>query len=184
MNHARQARGVGRYPLLLGALLFAAVLALLLGGCSSTKDESEDMYGPGGLNESDLEGQSGSSLEQYRRGTLGDSQGPLDDVTFDYDSADLSANAREVLNLDAEWLRANPSAKIEIEGHCDSRGTIEYNLGLGARRANAVRDYLMSLGIPAGRMATISYGKELPLCQEETESCWARNRRAHLAVLS
>jgi peptidoglycan-associated lipoprotein len=179
-------RGVGRYPLLLGALLFAAVLALLLGGCSSTDETTEDLYGADGskLSESDLQGGSGSSLDQYRRGTLGDSQGPLDDVYFDYDSADLSMDAREILNLNSEWLRANPSAKIEIEGHTDSRGTVEYNLGLGARRANSVRDYLLTLGISGERMTTISYGKELPLCQEESEGCWQRNRRAHLAVLS
>ena len=111
-------------------------------------------------------------------------QGPLDDLSFAYDSSSLALDARELLDLNADWLRANANTRIEIEGHCDSRGTIEYNLGLGARRATAVREYLISVGIAPGRMSTISYGKELPVCGEETPACWARNRRAHLAVLS
>ena len=153
-----------------------AALALLASGCSTSKDAGkDDIYsgyeggqydGTGGVDESDLPGdlQAGTSLDSYRQGTLGGgSQGPLDDVYFDYDSYSLSMDARELLNLNAEWLRANPAARIEIEGHCDSRGTIEYNLGLGARRATAVRDYLVSVGISPERMSTISYGKELPL---------------------
>ena len=72
---------------------------------------------------------------------------------------------------------------MEVEGHCDSRGTVEYNLALGAKRAKAVKDYLVSLGIAGDRMSTISYGEELPLCREENEACWSRNRRAHSVVL-
>ncbi len=174
-------------------LAFLVAVALGLGGCSAKDDSStDDIYsgydGTGQLGESDLPGEvpEGSSLDMYRQGTLGEAgaQGPLDDVYFDYDAYDLSYDARELLSRNAEWLRANPSARIEVEGHCDSRGTIEYNLGLGARRATAVRDYLVSVGIAADRMSTISYGKELPVCQEESASCWARNRRAHLVVLN
>jgi len=174
-------------------LVLAVAAALASSGCSMTDDGgSDDIYsgyeGTGQLGESDLPGDvpEGSSLDMYRQGTLGeaDAQGPLDDVYFDFDSYDLSMDARDLLNLNAEWLRANPRARIEIEGHCDSRGTIEYNLGLGARRATAVRNYLIGLGIEPERMSTISYGKELPICREETASCWARNRRAHLVVLS
>ena len=171
-----------------------AVLALSLGACSAKKDDDkkDDIYSGWqetsvAVDERDLPSdlQEGSSLDQYRRGTLGAGpQGPLDDVYFDYDSSSLSLDARELLDLNADWLRANPGIRIEIEGHCDSRGTIEYNLGLGARRATAVREYLISVGIAADRMSTISYGKELPICGEETPACWARNRRAHLAVLS
>src|SRR5262249_48669653 len=83
----------------------------------------------------------------------------------------------------ADWLRRNPRAKVELEGHCDSRGTIEYNLGLGARRAKSVKDALVAQGIGADRISTISYGEELPLCRDETEACWARNRRVHGVVL-
>ena len=173
-------------------------LALVVSGCSTTEDSAnDDIYsgydgsqydGAGQVGESDLPGdlQAGTSLDSYRRGTLGGGggQGPLDDIYFDYDSYSLSLDARELLNLNADWLRANPNARVEVEGHCDSRGTIEYNLGLGARRATAVRDYLVSVGIAPDRMSTISYGKELPLCQDETPDCWARNRRAHLVVLN
>lgn len=178
-------------------LALFALAMLFASGCSMTEDSSDDdIYsgyeggqydGSGQVDERDLPGdlQAGTSLDSYRQGTLGGgSQGPLDDIFFDYDSSGLSLDARELLNLNAEWLRANPTARIEIEGHCDSRGTIEYNLGLGARRATAVREYLVSVGISPDRMSTISYGKELPVCQEETPACWSQNRRAHLVVLS
>jgi peptidoglycan-associated lipoprotein len=156
-------------------------------GCGKKEPESTYDAAAAGMGESDLEGRggSGSSLDQFRRGTLGSGdQGPLDDIFFDYDSTALGEQARETLNLNAEWLRANPSARVELEGHCDNRGTVEYNLALGARRATSARDYLVSLGIAAERLTTISYGEELSLCQEETEDCWARNRRVHFAVLS
>ena len=174
-------------------LALVAALVFLSSGCSMTEDSSsDDIYsgydGTGQVDEQDLPGElpPGSSLDQYRQGTLGGGggQGPLDDIYFDYDSYSLSLDARELLDRNAEWLRANSSARIEIEGHCDSRGTIEYNLALGAQRATAVRDYLVSVGIAPDRMSTISYGKELPVCHEETPSCWSRNRRGHLVVLS
>lgn len=194
---AVQTRGDERPIWMTMVMALAAALAILASGCSMTDDEKkDDIYsgydgsqyeGAGQAGESDLPGdlQEGSSLDHYRQGTLGGgSQGPLDDIYFDYDSYSLSMDARELIDLNAEWLRANGNARIEIEGHCDSRGTIEYNLGLGARRATAVRDYLVSIGISPERMSTISYGKELPVCQDETPSCWSRNRRTHLVVLS
>jgi peptidoglycan-associated lipoprotein len=163
-----------------------ALLALSFGaGCSDKTPESpyEDVDSAG-MGESDIGG-SGSSLDQFRRGTLGSgSYGPLDDIFFGYDAVNLSDEARETLNLNAEWLRANPQARVELEGHCDNRGTVEYNLALGARRATAARDYLVSLGIAGERLTTISYGEELPVCQDETEDCWTRNRRVHFVVLS
>jgi len=154
----------------------------LVAGCgkkksTSTYDQAQGTMGEGGVG-------GGSSLDQYRRGTLGTEEGPLHDVHFDYDSYELKSDARDTLRANADWLRENAGQRTEIEGHCDSRGTVEYNLALGAKRAKAVRDYLTSLGISADRMTTISYGKELALCTEETESCWAQNRRAHFVVLS
>ena len=163
------------------ALIFAFAV---LPGCSKKKAADEDVYNgnAAGMGESDT---AHGSLDQYRKGSLGrDEQGPLADVHFAYDSIELSDNARELLRTNADWLRDHPKAKVEIEGHCDSRGTIEYNLALGAKRANAVRDYLTSLGVSSDRLTTISYGKELQICQEETESCWAENRRAHFVVLN
>jgi len=165
------------------ALIFA--LALLPGCSKKATSDTGDTYGGtagAGLDESDS---TRGSLDQYRKGTLGrGEQGPLSDVFFPYDSIELSDNAREILRTNADWLAENPRAKVEIEGHCDSRGTIEYNLALGAKRANAVRDYLASLGVSSDRLTTISYGKELQVCQEETDSCWAENRRVHFVVLN
>lgn len=106
-------------------------------------------------------------------------QKPLGDVFFLYDSADLSDAARAVLQKNSEWLRRWVSTTITIEGHADSRGTNEYNLALAERRAGSVRDYLVSLGVPATRISIVSKGEEQPFCTEEAESCWSQNRRGH-----
>lgn len=106
-------------------------------------------------------------------------QKPLEDVKFEYDKADLSETARATLQRNATYLKRWSSTEVKIEGHADSRGTSEYNLALGERRATAVRDYMVSLGLPAARMSTVSLGEEQPVCTEEAESCWALNRRGH-----
>lgn len=103
-------------------------------------------------------------------------------VFFDYDSFDLSQDAEDKLRAKAEILRANPSVRLRIEGHADQRGSTEYNLALGQRRAEAVRTFLEGYGIDAGRLATLSYGKERPLVEGGDESSWARNRRAEFVV--
>ena len=110
--------------------------------------------------------------------------GLLGDVYFEFDKADLIEEARARLARNAEWLRSHPEFEITIEGHCDERGTNEYNLALGERRAAAAKDYLASLGVGATRLRTLSYGEERPQCSDSTESCWARNRRAHFVVTS
>jgi peptidoglycan-associated lipoprotein len=107
---------------------------------------------------------------------------PLDHVLFELDSYTLSDAARASLDKNAAWLRRWPSTKVTVEGHADSRGTNEYNLALGDRRAAAARDYLVSLGIAADRIAAISKGEESPFCREETEACWAQNRRGFFVV--
>ncbi len=109
--------------------------------------------------------------------------GPLQDVFFSYDSFELSEEARQTLQANADWLQNNAEAKVEIEGHCDERGTAEYNLALGTKRARAAQDYLITLGVPAERLSVISYGEELPQCTDANESCWQRNRRGHFSVL-
>ena len=101
------------------------------------------------------------------------------DAFFDTDKADIRADARQALQQTAEFLKSEPSIKVTIEGHCDERGSTEYNLGLGDRRAAAVKAYLVSLGVPADRMTTVSFGKEKPFCQEHGEPCWQQNRRGH-----
>jgi len=107
---------------------------------------------------------------------------PLDDVFFDLDKSDIRADGRSALQKDADWLKKYTSTQITVEGHCDSRGSSEYNLGLGSRRATAVKDYVVSLGVPAGRVTIVSKGKEQPFCNEENESCWQQNRRGHFIV--
>jgi len=108
--------------------------------------------------------------------------GYLKDVFFDTNKADLRDDTREALAANAAWLRAHPSVRITVEGHCDERNTTEFNLALGWRRANAVRDYLASLGVDAGRVATISYGEESPFAPCHDETCWSQNRRARFVV--
>lgn len=107
---------------------------------------------------------------------------PLDDVFFDLDRADVRDDAKAPLQKNADWLKKWQTTQISIEGHCDSRGSSEYNLGLGNRRATAVKDYLVSLGIAATRVTVVSKGKEQPFCSDENESCWQQNRRGHFLI--
>jgi len=107
---------------------------------------------------------------------------PLNDVFFDYDENILGDDTRKVLQGNAQWLSKWPQTKIRIDGHCDERGTTEYNLALGDRRAITVRDYLMSLGISPDRIQTVSLGRESPFCTSTGESCWAQNRRGHFVI--
>lgn len=104
------------------------------------------------------------------------------DAYFDTDKSDLRPDARDALTKDAEFLRSYPDVRISLEGHCDERGSTEYNLGLGERRADAAKNYLVSLGIAANRIDTVSWGKERPFCTEHDESCWQQNRRAHFVM--
>ena len=107
---------------------------------------------------------------------------PLEDVFFDYDRATLRPDGRDRLAKNAAWLQRWTTTKITVSGHCDERGTAEYNLALGDRRAVAVKSYLVSLGIAGDRIATVSYGEERPFCAENVESCWSQNRRARFVV--
>lgn len=108
----------------------------------------------------------------------------LKTVHFDYDKSTLSADAKKTIQSNIEWMKKNTGAKVQIEGHCDSRGSIEYNVALGERRANSVKDYMISLGISANRLATISYGEEKPLVSGESEAAWKKNRRANFVPSS
>ncbi len=109
-------------------------------------------------------------------------EGELKDAYFDLDRAEIRPDAQQTLTGDGEALKANPTVNVIIEGHCDERGSEEYNLGLGDRRATAAKSFLVNLGIPAQRLRTISYGKDRPQCTEHSEDCWQRNRRAHFSL--
>jgi len=177
-------------------------LALSLAACAPTATSKPDAAGgagPAGARTSGAdqktgEGQRGnpkesdaasSSLKQLQEGKapVTPASSPLKDVLFDFDRYDLSSDARTTLRGNAEWLKSNPSVRVEIEGHCDDRGTNEYNLALGAKRAQAAREYLSTLGVATDRLSTISYGEEIPVCKEQTESCWRQNRRARFVIL-
>jgi peptidoglycan-associated lipoprotein len=110
------------------------------------------------------------------------SERPLADVFFDLDKSTIKDADRAALTTNANWLKRWTATRISIEGHCDERGTAEYNLSLGERRANAVKAYLVELGVPADRITVVSKGKEAPFCMEKNESCWQQNRRGHFVI--
>jgi peptidoglycan-associated lipoprotein len=125
-----------------------------------------------------------SEDEVFKNKTLDqlNAEKPLADAFFDYDSTVLTAEARSALQKDVDWLKRWSSATVMVEGHADSRGTNEYNLALGERRADAVRNYMVSLGLPVARVTIVSKGEEQPFCSEETASCWQQNRRGHFII--
>ncbi len=140
------------------------VLALLVAGMTGCACRTKKVGGPDGDN-------IGIAKE-----------GPLKDVNFAFDSSKIDSRAMGILKDNASWLAANPSAKVQIEGHCDERGTNEYNMALGGRRSEACRSTLASLGVDNSRLSTISYGEELPLDPASNEAAWAKNRRCHFNV--
>jgi peptidoglycan-associated lipoprotein len=117
-----------------------------------------------------------TSLEQLN------AQRPLADVFFDYDQSGVRDDGRAPLQKNADWLKRWTSTQITVEGHADSRGSSEYNLALGSRRATAVKDYLVNLGVPGNRITVVSKGKEQPFCTTESEDCWQQNRRGHFII--
>ena len=120
--------------------------------------------------------------EEMRMETAAQNRFLNEDIHFEFDSFILVSEAQEVLKWKAEWLRNNPDVQVIIEGHCDERGTNQYNLALGERRATSAKSFLVDFGISASRLTTISYGEERPLYQEHNEEAWAKNRRAHFII--
>jgi peptidoglycan-associated lipoprotein len=125
-----------------------------------------------------------SEDEVFARKTLDqlNAERPLGDVFFDLDQATITPSSQSALSTNSNWLKRWTSTRIMVEGHCDERGTTEYNLGLGERRANAVKAYLVSLGVPAERINIVSKGKESPFCTTSDETCWQQNRRGHFII--
>ncbi len=108
----------------------------------------------------------------------------LKDIYFDFDKSHIRDDAKAALQHNAAWMKKNPGVKVQIEGHCDERGTNAYNMGLGDRRASSAKKYLLTLGVNPKQLSTISFGEEKPQCTEHNETCWAKNRRAHFVVIS
>jgi peptidoglycan-associated lipoprotein len=142
---------------------------------------TQDVSAPRPGTESDTEASAlPSDIAELNRMLM--ERGLLGDVYFDFDKAELRDDARERLTKNADWLKANPAYRLTIEGHCDERGTNDYNLALGQRRSAAAMDYIVSLGVAGARLSTQSWGEERPQCTESHEGCWQRNRRAHFVI--
>lgn len=161
---------------------FAAVAAfsLLVTACASRPDETPPPQQPttgGATTDTRVTGPVPGSLQDFE-------QNAGDRVFFGLDRSDLDEASRQTLRRQAAWLNQYGNTRILVAGNCDERGTREYNLALGARRANAVRDFLVSQGVDASRISTVSYGKERPSCTQSTESCWAQNRNAITVITS
>lgn len=161
-------------------LKFAAVAAtLLLAGCE-TKPPATTAPPP-----ETMSSNSSSTTSSIIPGSAEDLKVNVGDtVHFDYDRYNVTDEDRGTLQKQAAWLAKYPQVRVTVEGHCDERGTREYNLALGARRANAVKEYLVSLGVSSQRLDTISYGKERPICTDSSEDCYAQNRRGVTTITS
>ena len=169
---------------LLGPVLLV-VVALLLAGCPKRPEVEEGKPGamaPGKMGEEKVAKPQPMKEEPVKAPASPTMETPLKDVFFDFDKSVLREDAKKTLNENTQWLKANPAVRIVVEGHCDERGTNEYNLALGERRAKAVRDYLVAGGIEAKRISTISYGEERPFVLGHDESAWKFNRRAHFVA--
>lgn len=175
----------------LGVVLISSVLIFSCAGKKKTVSTTEGKTSEDAtakLNEEKIGSEQGEALAQGGSSKLGKAGAPnqaadmLERVYFDFDDANLRGDAREILKKDAEVLKQNQSVNISIEGHCDERGSVEYNLALAERRAEGIKKYLATLGISNQRMSTISYGEEKPLVQGHSEDAWAKNRRGELVV--
>ena len=164
-------------------VMTVSLAALALFSCTAPKKKAPE--GPvGGAEGGSMDANIGSQDMSFdATGSDSGKIAGLKSVRFDYDSSTLTAEARKQLADNAEWIKANPKATVQVEGHCDSRGSVEYNLALGERRAKAVKTYLMSLGIESKRLTIISYGEEKPLDNRDTEDAYAKNRRANFVPL-
>lgn len=146
------------------------------------KNPSEERVGNNVLMAKSDPGSAARQMDEIRAEQAAAAAAGLHDVFFAFDSFVITEEGRRALSLDAQWLKAHQGAQLKIEGHCDERGTSAYNLVLGEKRAKAVRNYLVELGVPPSQLSMVSYGKERPFCKEHDEACYAQNRRAHIVV--
>ncbi|MGH9406944.1 MAG: OmpA family protein [Terriglobia bacterium] len=145
------------------------------GDCSARVTVTPATPPSGNVSESNIGAENGAA-------TAGAS--PFEDAFFDFNKSDLTADDQTALTHDADYLKSHPDTKVRIGGYCDQRGSEEYNLGLGERRADAAKQFLVNLGIPEASIATVSFGKDRPFCTDTNEECYQKNRRAHVVVLN
>lgn len=157
-------------------LVMAIAAVVFVVGCGSKKKVDETQTVPSAVDS--------TPMNFDPAGSDSGKIGGLVTVHFEYDKSALSAESKKELAGNAEWIKTNPKTTIQIEGHCDNRGTIEYNLALGERRAQAVKTYLVGLGIGADRLSVISYGEEKPVLPGDSEEAWAKNRRANFLPMA
>ncbi|GLQ06332.1 peptidoglycan-associated lipoprotein Pal [Sneathiella chinensis] len=163
--------------------MFAALT--LVAACETAPQDSGDASGSGASSQTSGSGSSGATgtANQVQPGSQEDLVLNVGDrVFYGFDNFDLSAEAQAIVQRQAAWLKANPTVTVTVEGHADERGTREYNLALGERRATSVKNYLVTLGVAAARVSTISYGKERPVALGHTEAAWSQNRRGVMTV--
>jgi peptidoglycan-associated lipoprotein len=185
-------RSLGRLFFLDRLLIVYLLLAMpiLFAACSGTETKTPATFAAQpGLESSPRDTvatRSPSAMEALSRGVAAITPpgASLKDIYFEFDSTDLASEAQEILQKNAEWMKVNPSAQVEVEGHCDDIGSAEYNLALGAKRAQVTKEFLVSHGVAAGRLVTISYGKEAPACFELAEDCRVKNRRARFIIFT
>jgi peptidoglycan-associated lipoprotein len=146
------------------------------------ENPSEERVGGNTLTAKADPGSAGRQMDEIRAEQAASAAAGLRDVFFAFDSFSISEEGRQALSRNAEWMKSNPSAQLKVEGHCDERGTSAYNLVLGEKRAKAVRNYLVELGVAANHLSVVSYGKERPFCKAHAESCYGQNRRGHVVV--
>jgi peptidoglycan-associated lipoprotein len=162
------------------------LLSLMLTGCALEAPTPKLFSAPPSLDNPAMtaSAHSPSAMEAISRGLAAVTPpgAALKDVYYEFDSVELASEAQEILRKNAEWMKANPKARVEVEGHCDDIGSAEYNLALGAKRAQVAKDFLINQGITTDRLVTISYGKEAPACFEQTEECRVKNRRARFVM--
>ena len=185
-----------------GTQVFLAMglgLALLQSGCAKkvtpvsgtaalAEERAVGEVPPSGLKEEKIKPGAAEENVEERRASAEPAapaaSGGLDDIFFEFDQASLREESKSILQKDAKFIIANPNAKVVIQGHTDERGSEEYNLALGARRAQIVKRFLTALGVDPSRLQTISFGEEKPFCHESEEGCWKQNRRAHFSIQS
>jgi peptidoglycan-associated lipoprotein len=165
------------------------MLSFALWACSASEDKPVTLFTPPPASNApgDLMAmRSPSAMDALSHGVAAVTPpgAALKDIYYEFDSISLAAEAEEILKQNAEWMKAHPNSRVEVEGHCDDLGTAEYNLALGAKRAQAAKDFLVSQGINTDRLVTISYGKEAPACFEQAEECRVKNRRARFVIFT